>query len=58
MIFPVITENLSWERLAKNLKTFKRWDRVKDEQNNFSIVKNLIFRLNVHGKPIYSWGIV
>ena len=25
----VITKNLSWEILTKNLVTFKRWDEVK-----------------------------
>ena len=32
MFFSVITKNLNWEILAKNLVTFKRWDEVKDEQ--------------------------
>ena len=31
MIFPVITKNLNWEILTKNLITYKRWDEVKDE---------------------------
>ena len=31
MFFPVITKNLNWEILSKNLVTFKKWDRVKDE---------------------------
>ena len=30
--FSVITKNLNWEFLAKNLVTFKRWDEVKDEK--------------------------
>ena len=29
----VITKNLSWEILTKNLVTFERWDGVKDEKN-------------------------
>ena len=29
---PVITKNLNWEILAKNLITFKRWDGIKDEK--------------------------
>ena len=29
--FSVITKNLNWEILNKNLVTFKRWDGVKDE---------------------------
>ena len=32
MYFSVITENLNWEILPKNLVTFKRWDGVKDEK--------------------------
>ena len=31
MFFSVITKNLNWEILSKNLVTFKKWDRVKDE---------------------------
>ena len=36
MFFFVITKNLSWEVLTKNLVTFKRWDGVKDK--NFNIM--------------------
>ena len=32
MFFSVMTKNLSWEILTKNLLTFKRWDGVKDEK--------------------------
>ena len=32
MFSPVITKNLNWEILTKNLVTFKRWDGVKDEK--------------------------
>ena len=33
MFFPVITKNLNWEILTKNLvKLFKSWDGVKDEK--------------------------
>ena len=31
MFFSVITKNLNWEILNKNLVTFKRWDGVQDE---------------------------
>ena len=31
MFFSVITKNLNWEILTKNLVTFKRRDGVKDE---------------------------
>ena len=32
MFFLVITKNLNWEILIKNLVNFKRWDGVKDEK--------------------------
>ena len=32
MLFSVITKNLNWKILTKNLVTFKRWEGVKDEQ--------------------------
>ena len=32
MFFPVITKNLNWEILTKNIATFKRWDGVKDDK--------------------------
>ena len=32
MFFSVITKNLNWEILTKNLVTFKRWDGVMDEK--------------------------
>ena len=36
MFFSVITKNLNWEILTKNLFTFKRWDEFK--MNNFNIM--------------------
>ena len=32
MFFSVLTKNLNWEILAKNLVTFRRWDGVKAEK--------------------------
>ena len=32
MPLSVMTKNLNWEILTKNLVTFKRWDGVKDEK--------------------------
>ena len=32
MFFSVITKNINWEILTKNLVTFKRWDGVKNEK--------------------------
>ena len=29
MFLSLITKNLNWEILTKNLSTFKRWDEVK-----------------------------
>ena len=31
MFFSVITQNLNWEIFTKNLVTFKKWDKVKNE---------------------------
>ena len=45
----LITKNLNWEILTKNLVTFKRWDGVKGGS-----LKNPIFR-GFHEKPIYKW---
>ena len=33
MFFSVITKNLNWEVLSKNLVTFKRLDRFKNEKS-------------------------
>ena len=32
MFFSVLTKNLNWEILNKNLVTSKRWDGVKDKK--------------------------
>ena len=32
MFLTVVTENLNWEILTKNLVTFKRWDEIQDEK--------------------------
>ena len=32
MLVSVITKNLNWEILTKNLVKFKRWDGVKDKK--------------------------
>ena len=55
MIFSVITKNLNWEILIKNLVTFKSWDWVRYEKFQYygGSLKNLIFRREVHRKPIY-----
>ena len=36
MFLTVVTENLNWEILTKNLVTFKRWDEVR--MKNFNIM--------------------
>ena len=45
MFFSIITKNLNWGILTKNLVTFKRWDWVR--MKNFNILggspKNMIF---------------
>ena len=32
MFLSLITKNLNWEILTKNLVSFKRWNGVKDEK--------------------------
>ena len=32
MFLSVITKNINWEILTKNLVTFKGWDEVKNEK--------------------------
>ena len=54
MFFSVITKDLTWEILTKNLVTFKIWDGVKDEKFYYGgSLKHLIFRGEVTQKPIY-----
>ena len=36
VFFYIITKNLNWENLTKNLVTFKRWDGVR--MKNFDIM--------------------
>ena len=38
LFFSVITKNVNWEILTKNLATFKRWDELKDENLNITEV--------------------
>ena len=33
MFLSVVSKNLNWEILTKNLVTFRRWDGVKEERN-------------------------
>ena len=55
MFLSVVTKNLNWKILTKNLVTFKRLDGVKDEKFYYyaGSLKNPIFRVGVHEKPIY-----
>ena len=32
MFSPIVTKNLNWQFLPKNLATFKRWDGVENEK--------------------------
>ena len=52
MFFTIITKNLNWEILTKNLATFKRYDGVKDEKFEYygGSPKNQFLR-GVHEKP-------
>ena len=53
MFFSVVTKNLNWEIVTKNLVTFKRWDGVKNEKLEYygGSLKFLVFR-GVHKKTI------
>ena len=57
MFISVITKNLNWEILTKNLVNFKRWNGVKDEKFEYfgGSLKNSIFRRRgeVNKKLIY-----
>ena len=46
MFFSIITKNLNWGILTKNLVIFKRWNGVKDEKFRYygGSMKNPIFR--------------
>ena len=43
MLFSVITKNLNWEFLTKNLVTCEKWDGVKDKKK-LKLLKVHIFR--------------
>ena len=57
MIFSVLTKNLNWEILTKNLVTFQRWDGIKDEKCYYygGSRKNSILGGGFTKK--YIWGI-
>ena len=54
MFSSVITKNLNWEILTKNLVTFKRWDGGNDEKFDYygGSLKNPILRAGVNEKLI------
>ena len=43
MFFSVITKNLNWEILTKNLLTFKRWNGVKDKKILMEVHRKIRF---------------
>ena len=54
MFFSVLSKNLNWEILTKNLVTIKRWDEVKDEKFQYygrSLEKPIF--MGFHEKPMY-----
>ena len=53
MFFSVIAKNLNGEIVTKKLVTFKKWDGVKEKFCYGGSLKNLIFKVGVHEKPIY-----
>ena len=54
MFFSVITKNLNWDIVSKNVVTFTRWDGVKDKKfwYYWGSLKNSILG-GVREKPIY-----
>ena len=44
MFFSVITENLNWNILIKNLVSFNRWNGVKDENFNMGVPEKPVCR--------------
>ena len=50
MFLSVITKNLNWEVLSKNLVIFRRWDGVKKKLILWGSTENSDF----HEKPIYK----
>ena len=50
MFFFVITKNLNWKILTKNLVACKRWDGVKDEKLNIMLVHWKIWFLGRRGR--------
>ena len=46
MFSPVITKNLNWEILTKNLVTSKKWDGVKVETKK-SIFRGGVTKTNI-----------
>ena len=49
MFFSVITKNINWEILNKNLVTFKRWTGLG--------MKNFNFNMGVHWKTQFLGGV-
>ena len=45
--FSVITKNLNWEILTKNLVTFKRWDGVKDEKKGELLLRRVDTQMHI-----------
>ena len=58
MFFSVISKNLNSEILTKNLVTFKRWDRFKDEKFDYyrGSLKDPIFRGGTFTENQYIGG--
>ena len=57
MFFFVITKNINWKILTKNLVTFKRWDGVKDEKFEPPVHWKIWFLGRCNKKPIYRRGL-
>ena len=58
MFFSVITENLNWEILTKNLVTFKRWvkDGGRSQKSPKTIYRVALLKMRVEGWQLGKGG--
>ena len=52
LFFSVLTKNLNWGFLIKNLVNFKRWSGIKDENFNMGVHWKVQFLAGGYVKPI------
>ena len=56
MLFSVVTKNLKWKILTKNIVTFQRWDEFKDGKLQYYVgsLKNLRHYVSLDMKTLTS----